>query len=270
MSSPAHKADGDERPGVRPPGRTRSAVYTAGPCALEGSFRTGRAHCQERRGGAVRTGGVVPEGVCAVPAATSVQTPFRTRLPVRKADGDEKPGAQTPGRTRSAVHTPRPCALEGPFRRDFAQCRRLPVYKPPSGQGRQCAKPATTNSRAYTPPPKRGPQCTQPGRAHWRGRSGRAGAVPGRRGGAVRTGGVVPEGVCAVPAATSVQTPFRTTSPVRTASDDEWPSVHTPAETRSAVYTAGPCALGWTFRRDFCAVPKVTWWARRRVLASAM
>ena len=61
-----------------------------------------------------------------------------------------------------------PCALEGPFRRGYAQCGPRPVYKPPSKHGPQCAQPATSESRVCTVPFERGPQCTHPGRAHWR------------------------------------------------------------------------------------------------------
>ena len=55
--------------------------------------------------GTLRTGGVVLEGLCALPAATSVQTPAKTRFAVYKVGPVEKP-----------------------------------VYKPPSEQGPQCTK----------------------------------------------------------------------------------------------------------------------------------
>lgn len=93
----------------------RRQVRVLGPCALEGQFRTSCAHCRERRGRAVRTGGAVPAGLCAAPAATSVHTPVKTWSAVYTAGHDGKPGVQTPVRTRTAVHTVGPCALEGQF-----------------------------------------------------------------------------------------------------------------------------------------------------------
>ena len=87
------------------------------------------AHCyfsrasRNGRSWAVRTGRVVPEGVCAPRVATSVQTPVRSRLPVRTAGGDGKPGVHTPVVTRSAMYTVGPCALEGSFQKDCAHCR---------------------------------------------------------------------------------------------------------------------------------------------------
>ena len=57
--------------------------------------------CPEETAGTLYTGGVVSEGLCALPAGTSVQTPVRTGPPVYKVG---------------------PCALGGTFRRDFAQC----------------------------------------------------------------------------------------------------------------------------------------------------
>ena len=116
-----------------------------------------REHCRRQRkaectnprrnegrsvhGRAVRTGGVVSQGVCAQQAATSAQTPPGTRSPVRTADGDGKPSVHTPAGTRAAVYTVGPCALEGLFRGGFAHRGRRPVYKPPSKHGPQCAQP---------------------------------------------------------------------------------------------------------------------------------
>ena len=79
----------ERKRGVHTPVRTRSAVYTVGPCALAGPFRRRFAHCRNGDDRAVRTGRVVPTGLCAVPAATSVQTPAGTRSAVYKADGNE-------------------------------------------------------------------------------------------------------------------------------------------------------------------------------------
>ena len=104
-------------------------------------------------GRTLRTGGVVPEGVCTVPnsttgtlrtgrrvlqgvctvqAATSVQTPSRTGSPVYKADRAEKPSVQTPSRTGSPVYKPGLCAL-GQFGRDLYGVTRLHAMTPHRG-----------------------------------------------------------------------------------------------------------------------------------------
>ena len=53
------------------------------------------------------------------------------------------------------------CALGGAFCGDFVHCRHVPVYKPPSEQGCQCAKPPVPRRPVYKVPPERGPQCTK-------------------------------------------------------------------------------------------------------------
>ena len=77
----------------------------AGLCALGGTFREGCAHCRNGGGRAVRTGGIVQTGLCALPAAISVHTPVKTWSAVRTAGHDGKPSAHTPAGTRSAVRT---------------------------------------------------------------------------------------------------------------------------------------------------------------------
>ena len=105
----------------------------------------------------LRTGRVVRQGLCTVPASTSVQTPVQTLPPVYKADDAERSGVQSPVRTGSPVYKAGVCALGGAFDRDFVQC----------------------------------PEATA---------------------GTLRTGRGVPEGVCTVPAGSSVQTPAQTMS----------------------------------------------------------
>ena len=85
----------------------------------------------------LRTGRVVPEGVCTVPG----------------------------GGGRGL------CALGGAFDRDFVQCRPHQVYKVPSRRCRQCTKPTTPRGAPYKPRPKRCRQCTNPDFAHWEGSS---------------------------------------------------------------------------------------------------
>ena len=55
-----------------------------------------------------------------------------------------------------------PCALGGPFQRGFARWLPVSVYKVPSQRGPQCTQPAASRSPVYKPSSKRGRQCTKP------------------------------------------------------------------------------------------------------------
>ena len=157
--------------------RVRKPLAERGPQCTH----PGRAHWRGRSDGTLRSAG---DYQCTNPLpdkAASAQSQRRRiaerthprRNEVRSVHSRAvRTGGAVPGGPAQCLEgVAGPCALEGSFRRGFAQCRRRPVYKPPSGQRHQCAQPATTNGRVYTPQQKRGPQCTQPGHAHWDGRS---------------------------------------------------------------------------------------------------
>ena len=61
--------------------------------------------------GALRTRGVVSEGVCTVTTGNSVQSPVSTRSPVYKVDRTENPGVQTPVQTGWLRYKAGPCEL---------------------------------------------------------------------------------------------------------------------------------------------------------------
>ena len=64
-------------------------------------WANGEVRCPEATVGTLRTGGIVPKGVCTVAAGPSVQSPSRTRSPVYKASCVERPSVQSPFGTGS-------------------------------------------------------------------------------------------------------------------------------------------------------------------------
>ena len=74
---------------------------------------TGGGRCPEAATGTLRTRRPIPAGVCTVPAATSVQSPFQTWSVVYKAASAEKPSVQTSAQAGSPVYKAGLCALNG-------------------------------------------------------------------------------------------------------------------------------------------------------------
>ena len=114
--------------------------------AVAGGTLSRRRACMspEETAGALRTGGVVSEGVCTLLAGPGVQSPFQTRSAVYKAGLCALGGVLRRGFVQCPKSGRGLCTLEASFRRGFVHCPRELVYKVPSKQGRQCTKSGRT------------------------------------------------------------------------------------------------------------------------------
>ena len=116
---------------------------------------------------------------------------------------------------------PRTAARAEPVERRAGRSRRRDSRGPDSRRPPPCMEPAHTKCRRVE---------KRRDFAHWEGRPTGVCTVPENRGGTLRTGRDVQQGVCTVPAAIGVQSPVGTGSPV---------------------YKAGLCALEGSYGRGF-------------------